>query len=149
MALAIRDSWWKDLRFQSGIWPEGREEGGARIVAVTELRALVARFAENVMAQKEALRRKNPRAGNRYARIYIAAWNALKTHGDQGRDALCELLSHSCDDVRGMAAACLLKYRTDDAKRVLTEVGRGQGLAAFGASEALQRWAEGDWHLDE
>jgi hypothetical protein len=42
----------------------------------------------------------------------------------------------------------LLKCRTEEAKRILREVAAGQGLAAFGASEALQRWEEAGWHLD-
>jgi hypothetical protein len=116
---------------------------------MTELEQLVKTFADNVMLQKETVRHNNPRAGNRYARIYGAAWDALRRHGDLGREALCALLDDERPDVRAMAAAHLLKYKTEEATRVLREVARGQGLAAFGASEALLRWEEGDWHLDD
>jgi hypothetical protein len=116
---------------------------------MTDLEELVKKFAENVVAQTEALRRGKSRAGNRYARMYVAAWDSLRGRGDAGREALATLLADRSPDVRSAAAAFLLKYKTEEAKRVLREVAQGTGLAAFEASEALQRWEEGDWHLDE
>lgn len=109
---------------------------------------LVTAFAENVLAQAEAIARCDPKAGNRFARKYVRAWDALRAQGDQGRDALAQLFGHESPDVRSMAAAFLLKHRTEEAKKVLLAVARGKGLAAFGASQALERWEEGDWHLD-
>lgn|GEM_PF-3435773 len=47
-----------------------------------------------------------------------------------------------------MAAAHLLRYRTDEAKAVLEEAAKGQGLIPFGAQQALKRWEEGTWALD-
>ena len=51
-------------------------------------------------------------------------------------------------DVRVMAAAHLLRYRTAEAKAVLEEAAKGQGLVPFEAGEALKRWEEGTWALD-
>ncbi|HYO52740.1 MAG TPA: DUF2019 domain-containing protein [Archangium sp.] len=72
----------------------------------------------------------------------------LRAHGDAGRDALAVLLTHPSMDVRTAAAAFLLRYRTAEAKAVLEEAAKGQGLIPFGASEALKRWEEGTWELD-
>ncbi|WP_370452626.1 hypothetical protein [Corallococcus sp. CA054B] len=47
-----------------------------------------------------------------------------------------------------MAAAFLLRYRTEDARSVLEEAAQGEGLIPFGAQQVLQRWAEGTWALD-
>lgn len=58
------------------------------------------------------------------------------------------LLKHERMDVRVMAAAHLLRYRTAEARAVLEEAARGQGLVPFEASEALKRWDEGTWSLD-
>ena len=109
---------------------------------------LVAKFAENVVAQGEAIWRGDAKTGNGHARRYIAAWMKLVSAGDAGRDAMVPLLAHPHPEVRSMAAAFLLRYRHREARAVLEEVARGRGLAAFGAGECLKRWEEGAWALD-
>jgi hypothetical protein len=47
-----------------------------------------------------------------------------------------------------MAAVNLLRYQHDRARVVLETEGRGKGLVAFGAMQALKRWDEGTWALD-
>jgi hypothetical protein len=42
----------------------------------------------------------------------------------------------------------VLRHRTTEARAVLEAIARGEGLAAFEASEALERWDEGTWALD-
>lgn len=111
-------------------------------MAMRRIQSLVGEFAECVMAQKESLRVGNPTQGNLFAERYMAAWDVLRREGDRGREALSVLLSDSRDDVRGMAAACLLRFRTKQALLVLRELANGQGLAAFAASQTLERWAE-------
>lgn len=113
-----------------------------------ELGELVEQFAHHVVAQNEAIFRGDARAGNKHARKYGAAVDKLLGHGDSGREALAVLLNHERMDVRVMAAAHLLRYRTDEAKAVLEEAAKGQGLVPFGARQALERWAEGTWSLD-
>jgi hypothetical protein len=109
---------------------------------------LVEEFASCVVAQEEAMRRGDAKKGNQFADRYVKAWETLRSQGDEGRDALVPLLHDERVSVRVMAAAFLLRYRTKEAKLVLKEAAQGEGLSAFGASQALQRWAEGDWHLD-
>ncbi|MFP2897852.1 DUF2019 domain-containing protein [Corallococcus sp. 4LFB] len=113
-----------------------------------KLQDLVEQFAENVVAQNEAIFRGDARTGNKHARKYGAAVDKLLAHGNAGRDALCVLLKHERMDVRVMAAAHLLRYRTAEAKAVLEEAAKGQGLVPFGAQQALKRWEEGNWELD-
>ncbi|MBN8226050.1 DUF2019 domain-containing protein [Corallococcus macrosporus] len=113
-----------------------------------ETKALVEQFAHHVVAQNEALFRDDPRAGNKHARKYIAAVSKLFASGDTGREALCVLLKHERMDVRVMAAAFLLRYRTEESKAVLEEAAKGTGLVPFGAQQTLRFWAEGTWSLD-
>ncbi|WP_375761648.1 DUF2019 domain-containing protein [Corallococcus exercitus] len=113
-----------------------------------ELKELVEQFAHHVVAQNEALFRGDARAGNKHARKYIAAVSKLLESGDVGREALCVLLKHERMDVRVMAAAFLLRYRTEEARSVLEEAAKGTGLIPFGARQTLQYWAEGTWNLD-
>jgi hypothetical protein len=112
------------------------------------LEDLVEQFAENVAAQTEAIRRADAREGNKYAKKYAAALQELRAHGNAGRDALAVLLKHPRTDVRAMAAAFLLRYRTAEAKAVLEAAVKEGGIAAIGATMTLKRWGEGTWALD-
>ena len=86
-----------------------------------KLQDLVEQFVENVVAQNEAIFRGDAKTGNKHARKYGAAVDKLLAHGNPGRDALAVLLKHERMDVRVMAAAHLLRYRTAEAKAVLEE----------------------------
>lgn len=110
--------------------------------------ALVAQFAEDVAQQTDAIWRGDHKAGNKYAKRYIATFEKLRAMGDVGREALCALLDHYRPDVRVMAAAFLLRYRTAQALEVLREAAKGSSLVAFEASEAIKRWEERTWSLD-
>jgi len=107
---------------------------------------LVDEFLKHFLAQKEAIHRGDAGASNRHAAKYIAAWNALKDeHGDAGRDGLAVLLQHPRTDVRVMAAAVLLRHRTEEATRVLEEAVRAGDYAA---ELTLEHWRDGTWELD-
>jgi len=110
--------------------------------------SLVEEFAECVAAQSEAIAKGNPTLGNKYAKRYMAAFEKLRSHGDEGRNALVVLLTDERADVRVMAAAYLLRHCGDRAKSILESEAKGKGLISFGAAQALQRWAEGTWNLD-
>lgn len=112
------------------------------------LEELVAQFAEDVAAQTDAIWRGDARTGNKHARKYAAAFDKLRAHGDAGRDALAVLFTHPRMDVRVAAAAVLLRYRTAEAKAVLEDAAKGEGLVPFKAQQALLRWEEGTWALD-
>ena len=114
----------------------------------SQTHSLVDEFAESVVQQTECIRRGDARTGNRYAKRRIAVFNELRKIGDAGRDALASLLTHDRSDVRVMAAAFLLRYKTKEALAVLKSEAESAGISAFGASQAIQRWEEGDWNLD-
>ena len=111
------------------------------------LEGLLNEFATNVTAQTAAILRGDARTGNRHAKRYIAAARKLRALGDEGWEALATLLRHSDLDVRTMAATYLLPRRTEEAKAVLEEAAKGEGLIAFEAAESLKRWNEGAWSL--
>ena len=109
---------------------------------------IVREFADCVAAQSDAMARADPKLGNRFAKRYIAAFERLRSQGDEGREALAALLRDSRAEVRVMAAAYLLRYEHDEAKAVLEARATGDGPVAFGAAQALQRWKGGTWALD-
>jgi hypothetical protein len=112
------------------------------------LAALVGVFADSVAQQSHAKRRGDHRTGNKHAKRYIAAFAKLRANGDIGRDALVPLLSDARADVRQMAACFLLRYKTESALGILSDLAKGQGLIALGASQAIQRWTDRTWDLD-
>ena len=102
---------------------------------------LVEEFASRVIAQSDAIEEGEP--GNEYADQYLEAFDQLRTrYGDEGREALSTLFDHEDANVRGRAAAFLLRYCTDRAKAVLEREAKNTGMAAFCADECLRRWAE-------
>jgi hypothetical protein len=141
------------MRFDfGGAWPHHKKahdpERGSLGSPDVNLENLVAAFVQNVAAQTDAIWRGDAQTGNKHARKYGAAVDKLLAHGDAGREALRVLLKHPRMDVRVMAAAHLLRYRTQEAKAVLEEAAKGEGLIPFGAQQALKRWEEGTWALD-
>jgi hypothetical protein len=108
---------------------------------------LLQEFAFNVTAQTAAILRGDAKGGNKHARKYIAAARKLRTLGDAGWNAFATLLKHPDVDVRTMAATYLLPRRTAEARAVLDEAAKGEGLIAFEAAESLKRWDEGAWEL--
>lgn len=112
------------------------------------LKELVENFSMNVAAQTDAIWRGDARTGNKHAKRYLAAVDKLFAHGDAGRDALASLLTHPRMDVRVKAAAYLLRYRTAEAKAVLEEASKSEGMVPFIASEVLKNWEQGTWALD-
>lgn len=109
---------------------------------------LVERFAANIIAQTSAQEACDVGKANACARRYLAAFNQLRAMGDEGRELLVPLLRHERADVRAMTAVFLLRHCEVAARAVLESEGRGTGLVAFGARQALLRWAEGTWTLD-
>ncbi len=113
-----------------------------------KLEELVEQFAQNVAAQTEAIKQGDAKTGNKHARQYTAALQALRAQGNDGREALTVLLKHPRTDVRVMAAAFLLRYRTAEARAVLESAAKEGGVAAIGATMTLKRWDDGTWTLD-
>jgi hypothetical protein len=113
-----------------------------------QITQLVKIFSQSVAAQTNAIQNGDHKVGNKHAKDYINAFLKLREFGDSGREALAELLNHHRGDVRILAAAYLLRYKTVEALRVLREESFGEGIVAFEAGEAIKRWEEGDWNLD-
>jgi hypothetical protein len=105
-------------------------------------------FARNVAAQTDAIQRGDSKGGNKCARRYTAAYKKLRDHGDAGRDALAVLLTHPRMDVRVYAAVFLLSDRPAQARPVLEDAAKGEGIIPFEASQVLKYWEEGTWNLD-
>ena len=107
--------------------------------------ALCDRFAEAVTEQDRSILRGDARAGNRHAKIYIAAARELLNRGDDAIEEFAGLLEYPSDSVRATAAAFLLRQRTDRAVSTLRAIAnKKRGMAALGARETLKRYERGE-----
>lgn len=104
-------------------------------------------FADAVVAQDRCIERGDAPAGNRHAKKYIAAARRLLAGGDLAIEIFCTLLDHPSASVRAMAAAFLLKARTERAVAALRPIAEGRGLAALGAQMTLARYERGELEL--
>ena len=100
----------------------------------------ITEFRRCVVAQNEAIAKGDPETGNRLAHRYIDAANNLIRTGNTGLAAFELLLGDSAVDVRTMAAAFLIPYKTAESKCVLENSAMGWGTVALGARIALRRW---------
>jgi hypothetical protein len=108
---------------------------------------LTVAFAEAVIAQDRCIEKGDPRAGNRYAKAYIAAGKQLLAGGEAAIEVFCSLLRHPSPGVRAEAAAFLLKSRTEQAVAALRPIAQGKGVAALGAQMTLERYERGELEI--
>ena len=106
-------------------------------------------FEYNVIYQHDAIWKEgDSKKGNIAADKYIAAYEEIRKIGDEAREEFSRLLDHDNPIVRIAASAYLLRYCTDRAMKVLKEVSQMGGIVGFEASQAIQRWEDGEWELD-
>jgi len=86
---------------------------------------LAADFAFAVRAQNNAIADHDSVAGNAWALKYSAAAKELLKQDKEGLEAFSELLADTRIDVRTMAAAFLIPFKTEESKRVLEESAAG------------------------
>lgn len=110
---------------------------------------LVQKFSEAAIKHHQATIAGNYKVTNREAKKISQAAHQLKNMGDEGYQALMPLLKNDNKVIASSAAAFLLKYATKEAQDVLKNIAQNSGLIGFEAKQALDRWQEGDWHLDE
>jgi hypothetical protein len=121
-------------------------KGPARAAASSDV--LVRKFAESAIGQTDALENGDAVSGEKHAVACSKTFDALRAQGDSGREALTALFEHEDAAVRTTAAVFLLGYCEERALAVLEAEAKGDGLPAFVAAQALERWEEGDWDLD-
>ncbi len=101
-------------------------------------------FAAGVLAQQACIDRGDARTGNRQASAYAAAARQLLSRGEAAVDEFALLLQHPSDAVRVMAAAFLLRARTELAVAAIRPIAKKPGLVALGAIETLKRYQRGE-----
>jgi hypothetical protein len=110
---------------------------------------LITDFVEAAKKHYEATMVGNWRETNKQAKRIRKVFQGIKSAGENARQALLAQTENQDLAVASMAATYSLKYGTQQAQMVLQHIASEPGIIGFGAQRALQRWEEGDWHLDE
>ena len=110
---------------------------------------LIADFVEAARKHHEATMTGNWRETNKQANRIRKAFQGIKRFGEDARQALLAQTENQDPAVASMAATYSLKYSPQQAQTVLQRIAGEPGIIGFEARQALQRWKEGDWHLDE
>ena len=105
---------------------------------------LVKQFAGARQKQDACIRAGNSCKGNQYAQMASEAARVLLSSGDKSIDLFANLLEHDDHSVRVLAAAFLLRDRTEKAVNTLKSLVEEKGLAALGAKMTLERYKNGD-----
>jgi hypothetical protein len=108
---------------------------------------LVHRFAVAARAHHAALEALDESGANAHARVIARLFAAISAVGTEGREALRALVESPESAVAGMAAVYSLRFRPEPCLAVLRRLAVGEGLLAFRAAAALERWETGAWEL--
>jgi hypothetical protein len=91
----------------------------------------------------------DPETTNRYARKLHGIFQKIVALGNDARD---KLLAKTDDDdaaVAAMAAVYSLKYNTEKSLAALKRIASDPGIIGFEAQQAIKRWEEGAWQLEQ
>jgi len=108
---------------------------------------LIQEYADAVIKQQECIFQGNARKGNQFARRYIQIAKELLSGGEESISVFAELLQHPDPNVRGNAAANLLKDRTAEAVAALEPLVKNEGLVGLGAEMTLERYRRGELEI--
>ena len=86
---------------------------------------------------------------NREAKTIRKTIKKIKDLGENAREALLVQTESKDLAVSAMAAVYSLNYAPEESISVLTRIAKEPGLIGFEADQALQRWKEGEWNLEE
>lgn len=114
-------------------------------MAGEQLERLSARFARAARGHGEALEAMDEVVAARQAALLAGLAQRLLAAGQPGIAALKDLARGGEPLVAGMAAVYLLNHAAAEALPVLRRLAAGEGLLAFRARFALERWERGEW----
>jgi hypothetical protein len=89
------------------------------------------------------------RTANKNAAIIGKTVKKLRSLGDEGRETLLSQSESEELSISAMAAVYSLKYAPEKSLSVLNRIAKEPGLIGFEAGQAILRWNEGTWKLEE
>jgi hypothetical protein len=110
---------------------------------------LMEKFTQAAKSHYRASLSGDWRTANKEAATIRKTIKGLISLGETAREALLAQTDSIDLSVCAMAAVYSLKYAPEKSISVLTSIAQEPGLIGFEAQQALQRWKEGEWSLEE
>jgi len=114
-----------------------------------KLARLLQRFATTATAHFQALEEMNEEQANTCARMIAGLHRSIIDTGENGRQALLEMVDDNDPVVAGMAAVYSIRYDSKRSLSTLRRVALVPGLLGFRAQIAIERWESGEWRGPE
>jgi hypothetical protein len=111
------------------------------------LERLLHRFALAARGHHEAMEALDEERAARQADLLVRLAGSILERGEPGGRGLVELTLRDDDAVAGMAAIYGMRSDPDRCISVLRRIARGNGMLAFRAAVAVERWEKGEWGL--
>ena len=110
---------------------------------------LVNTFVDSAKKYHQATMYGNSRSANAQVKRMNKAFMEITLLGDNAREALLRQIDNKDNAVALMVATYSLKYSPKKALSTLERLAKNDtGIIGFGAEQAIQRWNEGEWHLE-
>jgi len=114
-----------------------------------EINNLIEIFSSAAKNHYEASLIGDWRTANKKAAIIRKTVKKLRSLGDEAREALLAQSDSEELSISAMAAVYSLLYSPEKSISVLARIAKEPGLIGFEAEQALQRWREGTWKLED
>jgi hypothetical protein len=106
---------------------------------------LSAMYAEAAARHGFASQHGEHRVANAQYKRIVASWRELRRRGDEGREALRDLMNNSDPHVQAWAASHSLEFDPKCAEAVLERLANGPpGVVRHDAEMTLQQWRAGN-----
>ena len=109
----------------------------------TDLVSAVGRYVAAAIVHGAATEEGDYKRGNPAHDEVLAALREIREAGEEGKQALLELVKHENASVRCWAGTHLLKVAARPAMKVLRSLAKGTGLVAMNAGIVLEEWRKG------
>jgi hypothetical protein len=109
---------------------------------------LIDKFSSSTNAHHEAISKGDWRTANKHAKQINKVFLEIVKIGEEARNALLTLTDDDNVAIAAMAAVYSLKYDTDKSLATLRCIAKESGLIGFEAEQAIQRWVNGEWHIE-
>jgi hypothetical protein len=113
------------------------------------LTRLLLRFSTTARVHFQALEEMDEERANSCAGMIAGLHRSIVDSGEDGRQALLELVDDKDPVVAGMAAVYSIRYDSRRCLSTLRRVALVPGLLGFRARVAIERWESGEWQGPE
>jgi len=115
------------------------------IIMKKEIDTLIKTFEKEAISRYQALLKGDSRRANSHFRKMHKAFLEILESGQEGQDALLQLIYSAEDAIALEASGYSLEYDPEESLKVLKRLSGLPGYIGLCASQALKHWKAGTW----